>query len=202
MISDAVRQGYKVDYNCEDKIYSISQGNNVEAYQLKEMSDTLEKCLVPNYNLSKEILKNIFKQLLPKKLNIQKMNSLLEGCTWTSKNWHYSSNKVKKEWVESENISLRKFSYCQTAKKAVKFIIKNKLKTANLFEFSDLTDDDLSQLIKNSANLNSLSIRFYKITNKRFVEILKTFTQLQHLNLNGVCLQSIGPLNRSLGWST
>jgi hypothetical protein len=145
------------------------------------------------YILPDEILKNIFQQLLPKKIdhsNEQKINSGLGGCTWTSKNWHQISNEVKKEWVQFESISIRQVSNCKTANEAVEFIIKNKLTTANLSEF-DLTDDDLLKLVENCPNLTFLFINSINITEYTLAEALKRLTQLQHLRL-GRCTEIAG----------
>jgi hypothetical protein len=57
-----------------------------------------------------------------------------------SKDWLKFSNKVKKEWVCQEGISLRSVTNCQTATEAVEFIIKNKL-TAAAFRFKMLPED-------------------------------------------------------------
>ncbi|MBA2367869.1 MAG: hypothetical protein H0V82_02455 [Candidatus Protochlamydia sp.] len=64
------------------------------------------------------------------------------------------------------------------------FIIKNKLTAANLSEFSDLTDDDLTKLVNECPNLKLLSIKSLKITEDNLAESLEKLTQLQHLNLS------------------
>jgi uncharacterized protein YjbI with pentapeptide repeats len=137
-------------------------------------------------------LKCIFLNLLQQSYTpYQNINSGLKETTWVSKNWQKSSNEVKKERVCREGISLRKVTNCQTATEAVEFIIKNKLTAANLSDYPDLTDDDLTKLIKSCPNLNSLYISSSKITEEKLAEGLKKLTQLRHLDLSN-CRQITG----------
>ncbi|MBA2368411.1 MAG: hypothetical protein H0V82_05235 [Candidatus Protochlamydia sp.] len=136
---------------------------------------------ISEYELPEDLLQNIFQILLRQPGYFLAQKSGLKGCV--SHDWLKLSNKVTKEWVCQEGISLRSVTTCKTATEAVEFIIKNNLTAANLSEFSDLTDDDLIKLIKNCPDLKFLCISHSKITEDTLTEALKTLTRLQHLNL-------------------
>jgi hypothetical protein len=146
------------------------------------------------FQLSEDVLKNIFLKIPPERLGSKLC--ALKGPTWVSKNWHKLSTEVKQNWVSQYGFSLYKVSNCQTAKEAVEFIIKNKLRSANLSEYDDMTNADLTNLVKECPNLNSLYIESSKISEEKLAEALTKLPQLKSLGIKELCIH--GHLSEAL----
>lgn len=196
---------YALSHRMEkEQKFNTPEGNNL-AFEVTSIAFGIFSNAKPEWNhLPNDALQLIFSKNLPE--NPRNLKSGLEASKSVSKAWNSIAEKVEKQWVEQERISLRIFG-CRNAREAVKCTTSKGLLSANLKDFPDITDHDLTRLIAESPNINHLIVRSDKITAfpleklsqlktlslpgcHRITEIkltraLKNFLQLSILNLSG-----------------
>ncbi len=132
-----------------------------------------------NY-LQGEIPSDVF-SIIVHNLNPRKLASdikFLKSIKTTSKRWRKEINAHFHRRINEENLSPCIVG-CKSSLEAIDYIIKNKLQSANLRDFSDLTDEDLRNLIENCPNLHTLFVKSDKIKGMPFEKL----TALKNLNL-------------------
>ncbi len=144
----------------------------------------------------------------------------LKSIERTSKLWRKEINAHVLRRINEKYLSLSIVG-CKTGSEAINYIIKNKLQSANLFVFSDLTDEDLNILIENCPDLHTLFLRSDKIkefpleklqalqglilarckllSGDRLIEALGKFTALHTLGLEDCTQLSGDKLAMALG---
>ena len=141
-----------------------------------------------NNYLQDEIPSEVFSIILDN-LNPNNLASdikFLKSTERTSKMWMKEINAHILRRINEENLSLSIVG-CKTGSEAINYIIKNKLQSANLSEFSDITDEDLNKLIENCPDLHTLFLQSDKIKEVPFEKL----QALQSLDLTG-CMQLSG----------
>ena len=118
----------------------------------------------------------------------------LKSIETTSKMWRKEINAHILRRINEENLS-PSIVRCKTGAEAIDYIIKHKLQSANLSDFSDVTDENLNKLIENCPNLHTLFVQSDKIKEMPFEKL----TALQSLNLAGCTQLSGDKLAEALG---
>ena len=172
--------------------------------------------------LQEEIPSDVFSVIVDN-LNPHNLASdikFLKSIETTSKMWSKEINAHILRRINEENLS-PSFVPCKTGAEAIDYIIKHKLQSANLSEFSDVTDENLNKLIENCPNLHTLFVQSDKIKEMPFekltalqgldlvvctqlsgdklIEALGKLTALQSLNLGGCTQLSGDKLIEALG---
>ena len=144
----------------------------------------------------------------------------LKSTERTSKMWRKEIHAHILRRINEENLSPYIVG-CGTGSEAVDYIIKNKLQSANLSDFPDITDEDLKKLIENCPDLHLLFLQsdkikevpFEKLTalrrldlwkctqlpGNKLAEVLSKCTALQSLNLKWCDQLSGDKLAEALG---
>jgi hypothetical protein len=164
-----------------DKLITIS--NKVFSPSLEELpDDVMEKILTKVPTRKSEM------RLAPEtKTPIR--NSGLRAAAQASKTLSRQAAAAKRTWATEEIASLKTFN-CKTAAEAVDYIIANKLKTANLSDFPDLTDADLNRLIDQCPFLTKLFISSYDVTNEGLKNVGNLFG-LETIEVQANALQAL-----------
>ena len=113
-----------------------------------------------NNYLQDEIPSEVFSVIL-NNLNSNNLEAdikFLKFTESTSKLWRKEVNAHILRRINEENLSLSIVG-CKTGSEAINFIIKNKLQSANLSNFSDITDENLKNLNENCPDLHRLILR-------------------------------------------
>ncbi len=141
-----------------------------------------------NNYLQDQIPSDVFSVIL-NNLNSNNLASNIKFLTSTKRTstmWMKEVNAHILRRINEENISLHIVG-CKTGSEAVNYIIKNKLKSANLSKFPDITDEDLKKLIENCPDLHTLFLRSGHIKEVSFEKL----QALQSLDLS-FCRQLSG----------
>lgn len=111
----------------------------------------------------------------------------LKSTRWVSKQFHDLSQKLRKDWISKEAVSLKKLG-CKNAQEAIDYAINNKLEAVNLEEFPDIHDGHILKLIDECPNISRLFINS-NIFYNQFCNIgkLKDLKELE-LQSNSVCI--------------
>ena len=118
----------------------------------------------------------------------------LKSIETTSKMWRKEINAHILRRINEENLS-PSIVRCNTGAEAIDYIIKHKLQSANLSEFSYVTDENLKKLIENCPNLHTLFVQSDKIKEMPFEKL----TALKRLNLRWCTRLSGDKLAEALG---
>ncbi len=133
-----------------------------------------------NNYLQDEIPSDVFSVIL-NNLNPDNLASDIQFLTSierTSTLWRQEIHTHILRRINVENLSPSIIG-CKTGSEAIEYIIKNKLQSANLSDFFDITDDDLKKLIENCPNLHTLFVHSNKIKEIPFEKL----QALQRLDL-------------------
>jgi hypothetical protein len=114
-------------------------------------------------------------------------SSGLSNVALVSKQWRACALRAKRNWIETEEVSLKIYGF-KDADEAIAFAIKENLHTVNLVEFPDLNDLHLELLGDRLPNLWRLSIKSQLVT-----RIPDTLAQLHTLHCSGCSLLTTLP---------
>ncbi len=149
-----------------------------------------------NNYLQDQIPSEVFSIIIDK-LNPNNLASdikFLKSIERTSKLWRKEINAHVLRRINEKSIPLSNVG-CKTGSEAINYISKNKLQSADLFEFSNITDENLNKLIENRPNLHKIFLRSDKIKEVSFEKLLA----LQTLVLKGCTQLSGDKLAEALG---
>ena len=141
-----------------------------------------------NNYLQEEIPSEVFSVILDN-LNPNNLKAdikFLKSTERTSKMWRKEIHAHILRRINEENLSLSIVG-CKTGSEAIDYIIKNKLQSANLSDFPDITDEDLKKLIENCPDLHTIFLRSDRIKEVPFEKL----QALQSLDLRE-CTQLFG----------
>ncbi len=150
-----------------------------------------------NNYLQEDIPSDVFSIILG---NLNPNNSArdiryLKSIERTSKMWMTEIEAYVFRKINEEKLSLSKVG-CKTDSEAINYIIKNKLQSANLSNFHEITDEDLKKIIENCPHLHTI---FLQYSDKLKEVPFEKLQALQCLDIAG-CLQLSGDkLTEALG---
>ena len=138
--------------------------------------------------LPEEVVQKIFSEVTNKiESSFERVVSGLESTRWVSKQFYDLSQKVRKDWISKEAVSLKRLG-CNIAQEAIDYAINNKLEAVNLEEFPDIHDGHIKLLIDKCLNISRLFINsdmfFGRCCN---IGMLKDLKELE-IRSNSVCI--------------
>ena len=144
-----------------------------------------------NNYLQEEIPSDVF-SIIVDNLNPRNLSSdikFLKSIETTSKQWKKEINDHIFRRINEENLSLSIVG-CNTGAEAIDYIIKNKLQSANLSVFDDITYENMNKLIENCPNLHTLFVESEfvesectQLSSDKLAEALAKLTALKSLDL-------------------